>query len=157
MSEFSTTDGRKWQLAVNVLTVKRVREMAGVNVLALLDDAATVASVFSDHVKLAEVLAACVHPQLEASGVSLDEFLTALDGTAVEAATEALVREVANFFQEPRRSILLKALDKVTAKVKAANAEGAAEALNALETMDIPMPSPSMLTSSVSSSPASAA
>lgn len=157
MSEFATKDGKTWRIEVNVGTVKRVREMAGVNVLALLDDATTVTSVFSDHVKLAEVLAACVQPQIAAARVSVDDFFAAIDGTVIETATEALVREVANFFQEPRRSILLKALDKVTAKVKAASAEGAAEALKALDTMDIPMPSLSMPTSSASSSPASAA
>jgi hypothetical protein len=152
MGVFRTTDGAEWSVSVNVGTIKRVRELTGVNLPSLISDTAAVADVFSDHVRLAEVLAAVVRPQLDAAKKSPDDFFAALDGTVVEAATEALLREVANFFQEPTRSLLLKAMDKVQEASRQRVEAGAAEALKALEVVD-----GLILTSSALSSPASAA
>lgn len=157
MSKFATTDGREWVVAVNVGTVKRVRDATGVNVLALISDQAAIADAFSDNVKLAEVIASVIRPQLEAAGATDEQFFSVVDGTVIENATEALLAEVANFFQEPRRTILLKAMEKVKAAIKAQNSAGAAAALKALETMEVEVPAELMPTSSVSSSPVSAA
>lgn len=157
MGTFKTTDGAEWVLAVSVGTIKRVREETGINLLALVSSPAAVADVFHDDVRLAEVLAAVVKPQLDQAGRSLDAFFSCIDGTVVEQGAEALLREIANFFQEPRRTVLLKAMDKAQAANKAKSEAGAAAALEAIEAMEeIPDPA-SILTSSVSSSPASAA
>lgn len=157
MSKFKTTDGREWVVAVNVGTVKRVREATGVNVLALISDQAAITDAFSDDVKLAEVIVSLIRPQLETAGVSDDQFFSAIDGTVIENATEALLAEVANFFPEPRRTVLLTAMAKVQTAMKAKNHAGAAEALKALETMEVEIPSELTHTNSVSSLPASAA
>lgn len=156
MGSFRTTDGAEWVVAVNVGTIKRVREQANVNLLALVGSPAAVADVFSDDVRLAEVIAAVVKPQLDKAGKSADDFFSSIDGTVVEQAAEALLREIANFFQEPRRTVLLAAMDKAQAANKAKTEAGVAAALEAIEAME-EIPNPSILTSSVSSSPASAA
>lgn len=157
MSTFKTTDGREWVVAVNVGTIKRVREMAAVNLLSLVGDVSAISAVFSDDVKLAEVVAAVVLPQLESCRQVPDDLFSVLDGSALEQAAEALLREIANFFQEPRRSVLLKAMEKVARATQAKNHAGAAAALEALETMEIEVPSAQTLTSCASSLPASAA
>jgi len=157
MSVFSTTDGRKWTVAVNLGTVKRVREATGVDVLALVSDQRAISEAFSDNIRLAEVIASVIKPELAAAGVTDDQFFSVIDGAVIESATEALLAEVANFFQEPRRTILVKAMEKVQAAVKEQNARGAAEALKALETMEVEIPSELIHTSSVSSLQESAA
>lgn len=157
MSVFSTTDGRKWTVAVNLGTVKRVREATGVDVLALVSDQRAISEAFSDNIRLAEVIASVIKPELAAAGVTDDQFFSVIDGAVIESATEALLAEVANFFQEPRRTILVKAMEKVQAAVKEQNARGAAEALKALETMEVEIPSELTHTNSVSSLQESAA
>lgn len=155
MAVFRTTDGLEWTLAVNVGTIKRVRELTGVQLLSLLSDTVEVSGVFSDDVRLAEVIEAVIRPQLEKAGKTADDFFSVIDGTVVEQAAEALLREVANFFQEPKRTVLLAAMDKVMLSNREKMAAGAAAALKAVEEMETP--SVSTLMSSVSSSPASAA
>lgn len=157
MSTFKTTDGREWTVAVNVGTVKRVREATGVDILALVSDQRAISEAFSDNIRLAEIIAAVIRPGLLESGVTDEQFFAAIDGSVIESATEALLAEVANFFQEPRRTILLKAMEKVRAAVKEQNARGAAEALKALETMEVAIPAELSHTSSVLSSQGSAA
>lgn len=151
MTAFATTDGRRWTVAVNLGTVKRVREATGVDILALVSDQRAISEAFSDNIRLAEVIASVIKPELAAAGVTDDQFFSVIDGAVIESATEALLAEVANFFQEPRRTILIKAMEKVQAAVKEQNARGAAEALKALETMEVEIPSELTHTSSVSS------
>lgn len=157
MTAFATTDGRRWTVAVNLGTVKRVREATGVDILALVSDQRAISEAFSDNIRLAEVIASVIKPELAAAGVTDDQFFSVIDGAVIESATEALLAEVANFFQEPRRTILIKAMEKVRVAVKEQNARGAAEALKALETMEVEIPSELTHTSSVSSLQESAA
>lgn len=157
MTTFKTTDGAEWKVAVNVATVKRVRDTVGLNLLGLVGDSAVIADAFRDDLRIAETLAAVVKPQLDAAGKTADDFYAVIDGAVIESAAEALLREIVNFFQEPRRSVLLAAMEKVQATARARNEEGAAAALKALEEMEVELPNPSTLTSSALSSPASAA
>lgn len=157
MSAFTTTDGTEWVLAVNVGTIKRVREQAGINLLALVTSPAAVSEVFQDDVRLAEVLAAVVKPQLDKAGKTADDFFSCIDGTVIEQGAEALLREIANFFQEPRRQVLLAAMEKAQSVSKAQNLAGAAAALAEIEAMQTIPDQTSILTNSASSLPVSAA
>lgn len=157
MASFGTTDGATWTVAVNVGTVKRVREATGIELLSIVSDSSTIASLFADCVKLAEVVAAVIAPELKAAGKTVDDFLSVIDGSVMEVATEALLREVANFSREPQRTLLLRAIDKVMAEAAKNEAVGAAAALEALDRMEVAASSTSIPTSSVSSLPASVA
>lgn len=157
MGSFKTTDGAAWTVAVNVGTVKRVREATGIELLSIVSDSSTIASLFADCVKLAEVVAAVIAPELKAAGKTVDDFLSVIDGSVMEVATEALLREVANFSREPQRTLLLRAIDKVMAEAAKNEAVGAAAALEALDRMEVAASSTSIPTSSVSSLPASVA
>lgn len=157
MGSFKTTDGAAWTVAVNVGTVKRVREATGIELLSIVSDGSTIASLFADCVKLAEVVAAVIAPELKAAGKTVDDFLSVIDGSVMEVATEALLREVANFSREPQRTLLLRAIDKVMAEAAKNEAVGAAAALEALDRMEVAASSTSIPTNSVSSLPASVA
>lgn len=157
MGSFKTTDGTAWTVSVSVGTVKRVREATGVDLLSIVSDGNTISGLFSDYVKLAEVFAAVIAPDLKAAGKSVDDFLSLIDGPVMEAATEALLREIANFSREPQKTLLLRAIDKVLEASAKNEAAGAAAALEALERLEVELPSLSTHTNSASSLPASAA
>jgi len=157
MTAFRTTDGTEWQVAVNVATVKRVKELTSVNILGLVGDQKAVADLFSDDVKLCEVLCAVIRPQLAAADKTDDDFFSLIDGQVIEHAAEALLREIVNFFQEPRRTLLKKAMEKYQTAYRKVRDEGAAAAERAMNEMDFETSLRQTLTSSASSSPASVA
>lgn len=136
MKPFQTSDGAKYEIAVNVATVKRVRDLTGINLLGLVGDQKAVSDLFEDDVKFCEVLCAVVRPQLEAAGKSDDDFFAAINGDVIETAAEALLAEIVNFFQEPRRTLLKTAMDKYTTAYRKVRAEGAAAAEKAMESLD---------------------
>jgi uncharacterized protein YuzB (UPF0349 family) len=151
MKPFQTSDGAKYEIAVNVATVKRVRDLTGINLLGLVGDQKAVSELFEDDVKFCEVLCAVVRPQLEAAGKSDDDFFAAINGDVIETAAEALLAEIVNFFQEPRRSLLRKAMEKYQTAYRKVRAEGAAAAEKAMETIDFETSLRQTLTSSASS------
>lgn len=136
MKTFKTTDGKEWQIAVNVGTVKRCRQLTGTNLLELVSDQSSIASLFSDDVKLCEVLCAVIRPQLEAAARSDDDFFAAINGDVIEQAAEALLAEIVDFFQEPRRGLLKKALAKYLAAAEKLQKTSAAAIEAKLEEMD---------------------
>jgi hypothetical protein len=151
MKPFQTSDGRQYEIAVNVGTVKRVRDLTGINLLGLVGDQKAVGQLFEDDVKFCEVLCAVVRPQLEAAGKSDDDFFAAINGDVIETAAEALLAEVVNFFQEPRRTLLRTAMEKYQTAYRKVRAEGAAAAEKAMESLDFEASLRQTLTNSASS------
>lgn len=152
MRSFKTNDGQEWQLSVNVLTVKRCRELTGINVLGLVGEQSAIADLFTDDVRLCEVLCACIKPQLDAAGKTADDFYATVDGDVIEKAAEALLDEVVNFFQEPRRGLLKKAMAKYQKAAEKMRREGAAEVEKRLKEIDFETLFRQTLTNSASSS-----
>jgi len=123
MRTFKDNRGRDWPVTVTVSTVKRVRDLAKVD---LLDDAAgkgkdaAESSVFarlaSDAILLADVLWAVVQPRALELNVAQADFEDALAGDAIDAATTALLEELTDFYPPQRR----RALKLVLGKIKAA-------------------------------------
>ena len=158
MKSFRTTDGAEWEVRVNVLTIKRVEEETGIRLTAIVDDDAMRAKLFSDDLRFAETVLAVIRPQLEAAGKTDANFFEALDGTTIEQAAEALLAEIVDFFQEPRKGLLKKWLARHREAVAKVQAESAAVVAANIETMDMEAMILSQThTNSASSSPASAA
>ena len=133
---FSTTDGTKFTLSVNMLTVKRVRELCGVNVLDILGTGEQLGGYVTDDVKLLEVICAVVRPQLKELDWSDDEFFSRCNGDVLAKATDVLLDEVADFFREPRKGLVTKALAKVRATMAAMEARQAEAAQRAIDALD---------------------
>jgi hypothetical protein len=157
MKTFKTTDGTAWQVVVNVGTIKRVQDDTGLRLTDLFASAEKIGAFFADDVKFCEVLFSTIRPQAEAAGKTLDDFLAGIDGTVIEGAVEALLAEVADFFQEPRKGLLKKMLLKYQAAHAKLTTEGVLAAEKKIEETDFETLLRQTLTSSVSSSPASAA
>jgi hypothetical protein len=157
MKTFKTTDGTAWQVVVNVGTIKRVQDDTGLRLTDLFASAEKIGAFFADDVKFCEVLFSTIRPQAEAAGKTLDDFLAGIDGTVIEGAVEALLAEVADFFQEPRKGLLKKMLVKYQAAHEKLTTEGVLAAEKKIEETDFETLLRQTLTSSASSSPASAA
>ncbi len=115
MRRFTDNQGREWPITVNVAAVKRVRTLAGVDLLGLLDPQQQVAEKLADPVTLCDVLFAVVAPEADARGVTSAAFGEAMAGDAIDSATHALMEEVVDFFPNAQRRELghkvLKAAD----------------------------------------------
>lgn len=161
MRTFRATDGTEYRVNVNVLTIKRVLEETGLRLTDLFADERAIGQFFSDDVRFAEVVLATIRPQLVEAKRSPDEFFASLDGTVIQAAAEALLAEVADFFQEPRRTMLRRVMERYQAAADKVRTEVQADVDRRLETINFEaalrqMYSPPTPTSSASSSPDSA-
>lgn len=112
MKTFKDTVGRIWSLNLSVDAVKRVRSLANVNLLEAIEGK-LIDRLGNDPVLLCDVLYALVKPDADAQNVTDVEFGRALGGDAIECATNALLEELVDFFPQPRRRLLAKALGKL--------------------------------------------
>jgi len=157
MKTFVTTDGTTWQVVVNVATIKRCMDDTGLRLTDLFASEAKIGEFFADDVRFCEVLFSVVRPQAEADGKTLDDFLAAIDGTVIEGAVEALLAEVADFFQEPRRGLIKKTLARYQAAHSKLVTEGVRAAEKKIDETDFETLLRQTLMNSASSLPASAA
>lgn len=156
VSTFATTDGTRFLVPVNYLTVKRVRELCGVNVLDILGPGEQLSGFLADDVKLLEVVCAIVRPQLKELDWGDDQFFSVVDGEVIRAATNCLIDEVTEFFPEPRKGLVAKVIAKVRAATTAMEAKQVAAAEAAISQADFGMDPPTP-GSSGSTLPASSA
>lgn len=112
MKTFTDSTGRAWSIAVNVASIKRVRGMAGVDLLSILETD-LLGKLSSDPVLLVDVLYSLVKPEADAAGVSDEDFGRALVGDAIDTATTALLEDLVDFFPSDRRALMRKAMEKL--------------------------------------------
>lgn len=131
MKNFKDTEGRDWTIAVTMGSVRRVKDLAGVN-LAHITEGDTLQRLASDPEMLCRTIWAMVHPQAESRGVSEDAFFDSMGGDSIEAATVALLEDLPDFFPKSRREVLRRAVDKLT-EIEAAAAAMALDRLDGPE------------------------
>ena len=116
MKSFTDNMGRAWTLVVNVATVKRVRALCGVDLNSVIEvedgkpSAKLLERLSGDPVLLVDVLYAVCKPECDRLGVSDEDFGSAMAGDSVDAATQALLDEVIDFFPEAKRRAFRKIL-----------------------------------------------
>ncbi len=111
MQKFVDATGRVWVVEINVATIKRVRTLAGINLLEVVEGE-LIERLSSDPVLLCDVLYAVCQPQAAKEDVSDEAFGEGLAGDAITEATTALIEALVAFFPEPRRRLLTKAAAK---------------------------------------------
>ena len=112
MKTFKDNAGRSWTVSVTVDAVKRVRSLVGINLLDAIDGN-LIERLVGDPVLLCDVLFALCRPEADRLGVSDEAFGQAMAGDALEHATSALLEELVDFFPNPKRRLLAKALGKL--------------------------------------------
>lgn len=154
MKTFTDNAGRTWQLALNIGTVRQVKNLLGVNLAEIhAGEPPLLTRLATDVVLLADVIFALVKSQADAQGVTDLDFAAAMGGDAITAAHDALMGELADFFRSLRRSDLVRAIEKQATLVKAAVAAGEAR----IEKVDVEKTVASAFGSASTSSPASSA
>ena len=81
MHSFTDTKGRAWNLAVTYASVRRARELVGVDLLKLDDK---LFEQLGDPIKLVDILYVLCKPQAEALKVTDEEFGESLAGDVLE-------------------------------------------------------------------------
>lgn len=115
VKSFKDTEGREWLIAVNVDSIKRVRALCGGLDFLSAVEGDLFARLGSDPVLLVDAVYAVCKPQADERGITDEQFGKAMAGDAIDAATEALLDEICDFFPSGRRTILQKALKKFRA------------------------------------------
>lgn len=101
MQQFTDCEGRSWTVEINVAALKRVRDLAGVDLLGILDGT-LIERLIRDPVLLCDALYAACKPEADERGITDEQFGRAMAGDAIEAATSALLEETVSFCPSPR-------------------------------------------------------
>lgn len=109
MHSFKDHAGRLWVVAINVAQVKKVRGLLAVDLYRLLDDQLKPLSMLlMDPCKLVDVLYVLCMDQAGQLKVSDEDFGRAMFGDVIEAAAEAFVEELLDFFPDQRARLTLR-------------------------------------------------
>lgn len=134
MREWRDNQGRPWQLALTVLSARRVRDTVKATYqrtgadgqptgeteerrLDLLDTASigqTLSILRGNFLALSEALLAIHEPQVAAKGLDGDQFLDGLAGDALDAARSALEDELVAFFPRRYREVVAEMSRRMT-------------------------------------------
>lgn len=112
MKTFTDNAARTWTVSINVDAIKRVRDLAGVNLLDVVDGK-LLEQLTSDPILLCDCLYSVVKPEADARKISDVDFGRSMGGDAIDAATTALLEELVDFFPSARRTVLAKAMAKL--------------------------------------------
>jgi hypothetical protein len=112
MKTFTDNAGRVWTVQVNVDAIRRVRDLAQMNLLEVVEGK-LLERLISDPVLLCDVIYSLCKPEADAKSVSDVDFGKAMGGDAIDGATTALLEELVDFFPQAKRRVLSKALAKL--------------------------------------------
>lgn len=131
---FRDSTGQPWPLAVDLPAARRVRDIAGINLLTLRVD--RLCAELADPIRLCEVLYAACKPEADAAGLDLDGFLRRL-AVDLPAISAEFLEGLPDFFQrhgDPIRAVQLRMAIERTKNLPAMSPETLETVLN--ETMD---------------------
>ena len=106
MRTFKDNAGRTWTISLTVAAVKRVRDLAKLDLLDLANGR-VFERLVADPITLCDALYAACKPQADAEGISDEKFGEAMAGDAIEHASKALVEELIHFFPNARERAAL--------------------------------------------------
>ena len=106
MRTFKDNAGRTWTISLTVSAVKRVRDLAKIDLLDLANGR-VFERLVADPVTLCDALYAACKPQADAEGITDEAFGEAMAGDAIEHASKALVEELIQFFPNARERAAL--------------------------------------------------
>jgi hypothetical protein len=112
MKTFSDNAGRTWTVQINVDAIKRVRDLAQVNLLEVVEGK-LLERLIGDPLLLCDVIYCLCKPEADAQNFSDVDFGRAMAGDAIDHATTALLEELVGFFPQAKRRVLAKALAKL--------------------------------------------
>jgi len=113
MKTFKDSLDRTWTLALTVASVKRVRNLLGVDLLSLQDGTPPlITRLGTDVCLLCDVLFVLVKPDADRAEVTDEQFGQSLGGGAILDGQQALYAELIDFFHQLGRTELAVAVEK---------------------------------------------
>lgn len=110
MHKFPDNTGQEWPIEIDGLAVKRVRTLLGFDLMTIVEnEGRTLLELLDDPIMLGDVVYCLLQPQLDKAGISDEQFGPRLKGDALDAAWEAVLLELIDFFPKGRRRLLLTA------------------------------------------------
>jgi len=140
MKTFTDNASRVWTVAINVNAIKRVRALANVNLLEVIEGT-LLERLIRDPILLCDVVYAVCKPEADKLDVSDEEFGQAMAGDAIDHATKVLLEELVGFspsrqgranlqrILETTWRVMEKAHEAVAARIDSGEIERAAEQL----------------------------
>ena len=111
MKTFVDNMGKTWTVTVNVGTIKRVKDLLGINLVqAITGD--LIEKVENDICLFVDILYVVCKQQAQANNISDEKFGELLGGDSLEKATEAFLDQLIDFFPEAKRKLYRKAWSK---------------------------------------------
>jgi len=108
---FKDAKGREWTVDITVAAVRRIKDLAEVDLLALLDKESDLwTSILRSPVLLGAVLHAACRPQVDGKPLSREEFDEGLAGKAITDALVALEEDLISFFPAHLQATVLEAM-----------------------------------------------
>lgn len=109
MKSFTDSSGKTWNISLNLAQAKKVKERIGID---FLDGGQSLNRLATDPYILADTLFVLCESQATAANVTDLQFGEALSGDPIEAATDALLNELVDFFPSRQRGALQTLLAK---------------------------------------------
>lgn len=112
MLTFSDTEGKEWNVHINVDTLRRVKSMLDVNLMDMLKGG-LFERLSSDVIFVCDLLYVVCKPQADQRSISSAQFGETLRGDVIEKAVDAMLEDFLNFCPNARdRKNLATALAK---------------------------------------------
>lgn len=135
MKTFTDADDRKWTVAIDIPTARRVRDELDIDLLSALDGE-LLQRLSRDTYLLVDLLYVLCQEQAVAAGVTDQAFGSGIRGDAIDAATDAFLQALTDFFPRRERAVLAQVSQKsadlkdlATAEIQAKLASGQPEQL----------------------------
>ena len=113
MPKFVDREERSWQVAINVASMKRVKDATGINLgMLLVDNMKPLADLMQDPIMLVDVIYVLCKPDADKRGISDVEFGESLAGESFEKACDAFMEALIDFFPKRQGDLLRTMLNK---------------------------------------------
>ena len=110
MNSFKDCHQREWHLEISINEVRRVKKLAGLDILDL-DQGKALQRLANDPILLVDVLWILCEEQAEKHGMTDEQFGRAFRGNTIEDATDALFEALVDFFPPQRQHLLKKVME----------------------------------------------
>jgi hypothetical protein len=132
MRTFKDNNGIEWLLSINIQQVKRVRALAGVD---LMEVGVGKLDVIADYIRMVDVLFVLCKKQAEERQIDDAKFAAGMGGDSIEFAQDALMEELIDFFPPRQRKLLAE----IWEKTKKVADEAATKAMEKMAAIDFPL------------------
>jgi hypothetical protein len=113
MSTFTDNAGRTWTVSVTFGSIKRVRDLIGVNLARLEDgDPPLLTRLGTDVMLLCDVIYSLIKPQADQQDITDEEWAAAMGGEAILSAHNAFYEALQDFFRKAGRPDVVRAARK---------------------------------------------